>query len=253
LRMASVTTRKFLHGRARCRWPFRRARRRKRKGRCGRRVPCHATVRATCRRRCRRQCRAGEVQAAASARVCESPLVGGRRGRFLPVRNREFWRDRDRDEDVGGLDVAWTIPLLCAASRASATSIARVSRLSNSIGLPLIRCFRVWPLRHSITMNRFPSCWPISWMVQMLGGSAKTLRGPRGGSVRGPGGPGKRRRGGISERRNGRAECLPLCRRHPSAATEKFEDAVMRDSLADHGRSGDADPRCTRNRGVELS
>ena len=66
------------------------------------------------------------------------------------------------DEDVGGLDVAMNDAFACAASSASAISIASGSSCSVSTGLPAIRCFSVMPSRNSMAMNARPSSSPMS-------------------------------------------------------------------------------------------
>ena len=48
------------------------------------------------------------------------------------------------------------MPFPCAASRASAISMARSSTVSISTGLPAIRCLRVWPSSNSMAMKRPP-------------------------------------------------------------------------------------------------
>ena len=70
---------------------------------------------------------------------------------------------------LAGLMSRWTIPSECAASSASATSMARLIRTSSSMGLPPMRCFSVRPSKNSVTMNGRPSRLPISWIVQMFG------------------------------------------------------------------------------------
>jgi hypothetical protein len=57
-----------------------------------------------------------------------------------------------------GLMSRWTMPSECAASSASAISMASDSTVSTSIGFPAIRCFSVIPSRNSMTMKVCP-CW----------------------------------------------------------------------------------------------
>ena len=143
-----------------------------------------------------------------------------------------------------GLMSRCTMPLVCAASSASATSIARVSSRSSSIGLPSMMCFRVWPVRHSITMKSCPSCWPISWMVQMLGwfsdgsGAGLAAEALESLGILGRIVGKKLQRDEAAEQR-----VFGFVNDAHAAAAEEFEDAVVGDSLADHGRSGPATTR----------
>ena len=58
-----------------------------------------------------------------------------------------------------GLMSRWTIPLACAASRASAISIASNKISDVSMGRPPIWCLSVIPSRNSMAMKACPSCF----------------------------------------------------------------------------------------------
>ncbi len=154
--------------------PSRRARRRRRTNRCEHPVPWLAPAPATCTRPCR-----GLLPGL--VRCCSSTVSGLRVCRCILARRTDRRRDLGQpevenlgmaalgDEDVGGLDVAMDDASRCAASSASAISMARDKRTSVSRGRPAMRWLSVSPSRNSMAMNDWPSCWPISWMVQMLG------------------------------------------------------------------------------------
>jgi len=56
----------------------------------------------------------------------------------------------------------WMMPSACAASSASAISIASPRSTSVSMGLPSMRCLSVMPSRNSMTMKGWPFSCPIS-------------------------------------------------------------------------------------------
>ena len=76
-----------------------------------------------------------------------------------------------------GLMSRWIMPLVCAVSSASATSMPHCTNCVHGIRPALMRCFTVCPSRSSITMTGFPSYSSTSYKVQMLGWlSAETVR-----------------------------------------------------------------------------
>jgi hypothetical protein len=68
----------------------------------------------------------------------------------------------ERDENIGGLDVAVYDSFGVSNVEASAISMARESMPSVSMGRPAMRCFRVTRSRNSMAMNALPSCSPMS-------------------------------------------------------------------------------------------
>ena len=88
---------------------------------------------------------------------------------FASPKSRILACPRSVTKMLAALMSRWTIPLPCAASSASATSMARGSRISRSRGRPAMRCFRVTPSRYSMAMKARSFSSPMSWMVQMLG------------------------------------------------------------------------------------
>ena len=60
-------------------------------------------------------------------------------------------------------------PLRWALSIASAISMANCSTCSRGSAPFCKRCASVSPSRYSITRKSIPSCWPMSWRVQMCG------------------------------------------------------------------------------------
>ena len=140
------------------------------------------------------------------------------------------------DENVGGLDVAVDDSLAVRGFEGVGNFDGQGEQAIEFHRPALIRCFRVSPLRHSITMKRWPSCWPISWMVQMLGWfrdeAARASRRKRSrawGSWAAS--SGKKFQGDEAAELG----VFGFVDHTHAAATEQFEDAVMRDGLADHG------------------
>src|ERR1039458_8957744 len=109
------------------------------------------------------------------------------------------------------------MPSVCAASSASAISMASDRMSSLSRGRPAMRCFSVTPSRNSMTRKGWSSCCPISWMVQMLG----WLRGDVIGQK-------------LQSDKAVEGAVFGLVYDAHTAATELLYDAVVRDSLADH-------------------
>jgi hypothetical protein len=134
-----------------------------------------------------------------------------------------------------GLMSRRTIPSLCAASSASAIWTAFSSSCSSGSALDSKRCFRVWPLSISITMNCSPPSSAISWMVRILGWfSAEAARASRRKTFKGLGivrqrPPQKFERNAASEVR-----VLGLVHYSHTAAVQLFQNAEVADGLADH-------------------
>jgi len=128
-----------------------------------------------------------------SAMVCESPLVDRAARAILANRNRESCIAPIGDEYVGRLDVPVHDALLWAASRASATSIDKVSRCRAPSD------FRARGASASgrsafhdneeigVVLADFVHGADVGWFRQ-------TQPAPHGESARAPAGPGKSRR-----------------------------------------------------------
>ena len=68
-----------------------------------------------------------------------------------------------------GLISRWIMPLECAVSSASATSMPHCTKRVHGTRPALISCFTVCPSNSSITMTGFPSYSSTAYRVQMLG------------------------------------------------------------------------------------
>ena len=73
------------------------------------------------------------------------------------------------DKDVARLNVAVDDTSRMSRIQGVGISMAKKTTSSVSNGRPAILCFNVSPSRYSIAMKGWPSCSPISYMVQMLG------------------------------------------------------------------------------------
>ena len=76
---------------------------------------------------------------------------------FASPKSRILACPRSVTKMLAGLMSRWTMPLACAASSASAISMAKSSTASISSGVPAMRCFSVTPSRNSMAMKASPS------------------------------------------------------------------------------------------------
>ena len=133
--------------------------------------------------RAERRARAGQDSSATPRSAAAStPPTGVRPRRQLRQAEIEHLRvAARRDEDVGRLDVAVDDALRVRGVQRVGNLDRRGRAAARSAsGLPPMRCFSVCPSSNSMAMNGWPSCSPMSWIVQMFGWlSAEAARASR--------------------------------------------------------------------------
>ncbi len=97
------------------------------------------------------------------------PPAGRARSILASPKSRIFAWPRALTKMLAGLRSRWTIPFACADSSASATWIPRSRSGPVSKGPFRIRSASVSPSSSSMAMKCWPSCWSISWTVQIPG------------------------------------------------------------------------------------
>ncbi len=73
------------------------------------------------------------------------------------------------DEDVGRLDIAMDDPFSMRRIETFRNSHRERQQLLRRQGPAEDAIAQCLAFQRSITMKYWPSCWPISWIVQMLG------------------------------------------------------------------------------------
>ena len=106
---------------------------------------------------------------AVGASECSAPPAGRARSIFARPKSRIFAWPRAFTKMLAGLRSRCTMPFEWADSSASATWIPSSSSGATSKGPFRIRSASVSPSSSSIAMKCCPSCWSISWTVQMPG------------------------------------------------------------------------------------
>jgi hypothetical protein len=96
------------------------------------------------------------------------PLAEPATACFARPKSRSFVWPRSVTKMLAGLMSRCTILRECAASRPSSTWMATSSASAGSMDLDSSCCFSVRPSSRSMTMKGWPSCSPISWMVQIF-------------------------------------------------------------------------------------
>src|SRR5271156_129092 len=175
------------------------------------------------------------ARALADATALEEPAMGSI---FASPKSRILACPRWVTKIFAGLMSRWTIPLECAASNPSATSIASESTVSLSSGLPAMRCFSVAPSRNSMAMQRLPTVFADFVDSTNIGMIKRRSRPSLAAKAFQRLRVARQFIGQEFERdKAAKLGVLGFIHDPHAAAAKLFDDAVVRDCLVDHNKS----------------